>query len=71
MIIKTSYIMLTNPCNLYSLIPHFYIVKLGYTNWGIQGYTFFLLNFYVYLFFIIFFLICDLSKNKNMSQFFI
>ena len=34
MIIKTSYIMLrvTNPCNLYPLIPHFYIVKLGYTG---------------------------------------
>ena len=27
-----SYIMLTRPCNVYPLTPHFYIVKLGFTG---------------------------------------
>ena len=30
--------MITRPCDLYPLGPHFYIV-----NWGLQGYTFFLI----------------------------
>ena len=27
-----TYIMITYPCNLYPLTPHFYIVKLGFTG---------------------------------------
>ena len=30
-------IMITYPCNLSPLLPHFYILE----NWGLQGYTFF------------------------------
>ena len=29
---KYSYITITGPCNVYPLIPHFYIVKLGFTG---------------------------------------
>ena len=31
-------IMLTSPCNVYPLIPHFYVVKMGFTG----AYIFFL-----------------------------
>ena len=37
-------IMLTCPCNVYPLTPHFYIVKLGFTGWGIHFFLFFALK---------------------------
>ena len=42
-IIKTDFIMKTCPCNVYSLKPHFYIAKLGYT--GVYLFFLFLLPF--------------------------